>query len=90
MTIDWRRKFKVYGEALVDLLLEALLLAVWILITYGLAQLVKFTVGEQWPELGDQITSVVLLIVTVIGSLELIISVSVRTYNRIRKEIGND
>lgn len=80
----------VYVEAVGDLFIEGLLLAIWFLVTYGLTQLIKITAGNQWTEIESQITSAVLLIVAVVGSLEFITTVSLRIYDRLRKDRERD
>lgn len=90
MAIDWKRKFSSYLEASVDLILEGLVLALWITVTFGLALLTRVTVGEHWPQVGDQIVNIALIIILVVGCLELIVSVSVRAYYRLRREIQRD
>lgn len=90
MAIDWEEKFSVVVEAILDILLEGLLLAIWILVTYGLTLLVKVTVGLKWQEIEELIRGIALLIVSVVGVLEVIISISIRTCYRLQREIRRD
>ena len=90
MAAAWKRRISIFAEVIADLLLEGLILAAWILITFSLTELVRLTIGQRWTELEESIRGFALLIVFFIGSLEFIVSVSVRTYLRLRKEVTGD
>jgi hypothetical protein len=89
MSTDWKSKLSSYGEAILDIIFEGVLIAVWILVTFGLSLLARVTFGTQFSEIEERITNIALLLIGIVGSLELIVSITIRTYIRLRKELQN-
>jgi len=88
--ISWKRKLSLFFESLVDTILEAILVAVYILLTYGLSLLIKYTIGEKWRDIGDTITHGALIVVGTVGALQLVVTTVVRTYRKLKREFDDD
>lgn len=90
-----KQKFLVLLSSLVDLVFEAILVAVYILATYLISLLIKYTLGEKWPEVSDTMTHGALMTVSAIGALQFIVKIAVQNYQNLKKELkdehkGND
>ena len=65
--IHWKRKFSLFLESLVDTVLETTHIAVYILLTYFMSLIVKYTLGEinkDWADFAAKIPHGALLVVS--------------------------
>ena len=85
-----KRKFLVFLNSLVDLILEAILVAVYILATYLISLLIKRTLGGKWTEVADTITHGALIVVGALGALQFIVKTAVHNYKNLKKELKNE
>jgi uncharacterized membrane protein YkvI len=91
--INWKRKLSLFLELLVDTILEAIHVAVYILLTYLMSLLVKYTIGEinkDWAEFANKIPHGALLVVSIIGAFQLVATTAFRTYHKLKKEARDD
>ena len=72
------------------LILEAFYIAVYILLGFGLSQLVKYTIGSKWTEVMDNISYGALIVVSLIGAIRFIVQTGIQTYRHLKKELKNE
>ena len=72
------------------LILEAFYIAVYILLGFGLSQLVKYTIGSKWTEVMDNISYGALIVVSLIGAIRFIAQIGIQTYRHLKKELKNE
>ena len=72
------------------LILETFYIAVYILLGFGLSQLVKYTIGSKWTEVMDNISYGALIVVSLIGAIRFIAQIGIQTYRHLKKEIKNE
>ena len=80
----------LFLDSLVDLILEAVYIAVFILLTYGISLLVKHTIREKWTEVGNFITHSALIVVSAFGGFQLIATAAGNTYRKLKKELKDE
>lgn len=85
-----KQKFFVFLNSLLVIVLEALYVAVYILLGYGLTQLVNYTIGAKWPQIMEYIRYVTLIVVGIVGALRFIARTTIRTYRELKKEIRDE
>ncbi len=85
-----KHKLSIFLNSLVDLIFEAILVATFILATYLISLLIKYTLGQKWTDLADTITHGALLIVSGLGALQFIIKTVVQNYRNIKKELNDE
>lgn len=85
-----KQKFLAFLNSLVDLILEAVLVAVYILAVYLISLLIKHTLGEKWTEVADTVTHGALIIVGALGALQFIVKTAVHNYKNLKKELKNE
>ena len=88
------RAVRVYHKpiqySLVDLILETVEIAVFILCTYALSLLVEHTIGERWPDISEIISHVALIAASVLSALQFIALMAVQVYRRLKKELKDE
>lgn len=85
-----KQKFLLFLDSLVKLIFEAILVAVYILATYFISLLIRYTIGEKWTEVADTITHGALIIVSTLGAFQFIIKTAAQTYRDLKKEFKNE
>ncbi|MYA56646.1 hypothetical protein F4X88_10145 [Candidatus Poribacteria bacterium] len=85
-----KQKFSLFLNSLIELFLEALYLAAYILIGFFLSNLIKWTIGEKWSEVAEVIKHGTLIIISVIGAIRFIARTVVKTYKDLNKEIKDE
>ena len=88
------RAVRVYHKpiqySLVDLILETVEIAVFILCTYALSLLVEHTIGERWPDISVIISHVASIAANVLSALQFIALMAVQVYRRLKKELKDE
>ena len=82
-----KQKFLLFRNSLVFLILEAFYVAVYIVLGFGLSQLVKYTIGAKWPEIMDNIRHGTLIAVSIVGAFRFIARMVLQTYRDLKKEL---
>ena len=85
-----KQKFLVFLNSLVFLILEAIYVAVYIVLGFGLSQLVKYTIGSKWTEVMDNISYGALIVVSLIGAIRFIVQTGIQTYRHLKKELTDE
>lgn len=85
-----KQTFRIFLDSLVDLILEAAYVAVFILLTYLLSVLIKHTIREKWNELGDFITHGTLIVVSTLGAFQFIGTTAIKTYKKLKTEFTDE
>lgn len=85
-----KQKFLVFLNSLVFLILEAIYVAVYIVLGFGLSQLVKYTIGSKWTEVMDNISYGALIVVSLIGAIRFIAQTGIQTYRHLKKELKDE
>lgn len=85
-----KQKFLLFLDSLVDLILEAIYVAVFILFTYGISLLIKHTIREKWNEMGDFIIHGTLIVVSALGALQFIGTTAIKTYKKLKTELTDE
>ena len=85
-----KQKFLVFLNSLVALILEAVYVAIYILLGFGLSQLVKYTIGAKWTGVMDNIRHGTLIVVSVVGAFRFIARTGIQTYRDLKKELNNE
>lgn len=85
-----KQKFLLFLNSLVALILEAFYVAAYILLGFGLSQLVKYTIGLKWTEVMDNISYGTLIVVSLIGAVRFITQIGIQTYRHLKKELKDE
>lgn len=85
-----KQKFLVFLNSLVFLILEAIYVAVYIVLGFGLSQLVKYTISSKWTEVMDNISYGALIVVSLIGAIRFIAQTGIQTYRHLKKELTGE
>ncbi len=85
-----KQKFLLFLDSLVDLILEAIYVAAFVVCAYGLSLLVKHTIGEKWTGIAETIRHGALLGVGALGTLQFVITIAARTYQKVKKELKDE
>ena len=85
-----KQKFLIFLNSLVDLISEAILVAVYILAAYFISLLIRYTIGEKWTEAADTITHGTLIIVSALGACQFIIKTAAQSYRNLKKELKDE
>ena len=85
-----KQKFLVFLNSLVALVLEAVYVAIYILLGFGLSQLVKYTIGARWTEVMDNIRHGTLIVVSIVGAFRFVARTGIQTYRDLKKELNNE
>lgn len=85
-----KQKFLLFLNSLVVLILEAFYVAAYILLGFGLSQLVKYTIGAKWPEVMNNIRHGTLIVISMIGAFRFIARTGIQTYRDLKKELKDE
>ena len=85
-----KQKFLLFFNSIVVLILEAFYVAAYILLTFGLSVLIKYTIGSKWTGIMDNISHGTLIVVSLIGAIRFISQTGIQTYQHLKKEVKNE
>lgn len=85
-----KQKFLRFLNLFVVLILEAFYVAAYILLTFGLSLLIKYTIGSKWTGIMDNIRYGVLIVVSLIAGIRFIAQIGIQTYWHLKKELKNE
>ena len=85
----FKEKFYGFIEDLVDIVLDMITILVYIGSAFLVSEVFKLTIGQKWPDIVNTTVEGTLIVVGIIGALELIASIVIRAYKKIKNKIDS-